>query len=731
MIRQWWPSQLWPFQTKRQGSARPHMPRWLVVVLLWTLLTTGLWAALTLPQPGQSGVFEVGRPSPRTIHAPRSVAYDSAVLLSTERERAANRPENTVFDRDLGINQVQREKLNDLLTEITTIRTMAQLSQAEKIEAVVSLPEMDEAFTDIEISETVAREIVMLDDEAWQNVREQAIRTYQRSLDQYDLELNERAIQLLQERWLPSWTSQLAEPQGNLVRFLTSSFLRVNTTIDQEETEQRKQQARDEVPAQEVEVQAGEVIVRDGEIVTEATIEKLSEAGAMPQQLDWIGIAGRGMLAALLALVLMLHLFIFQQEPARQYRPLFVIILTVIGTALLARVSMPLWLDHPYVFPLALLALVLTVVFNAQIALVGAAVLSVIVGVIDSNTLSTAATLMFGSTVAVLSVRNAERSLTFLLAGVAIAAVTVLAQTAFWLANPTSIVQVDQETFTMVLLYSSVNGGLSAILALGLFNLVGRAAGVVTPLQLMELAHPSQPLIRKLIHEAPGTYYHSVSVGNLAEAAAEAIGADALLLRVAAYYHDIGKTIRPFFFTDNQTGRENVHNDLDPRTSAEIIVDHVREGVKMAQDARLPQPIIDFISTHHGTHTIQHFYQLALQQEDTVDISDFRYPGPIPWTREQGILMLADSVEATVRSKAQNGKLVPKRAAEHGQLPSGMQTVDDLVNAIITDRVQSGQLDHTPLTLHDLVLIRQAFITSLQGIYHPRVEYAPQLVRAT
>ncbi len=731
MIRQWWPTQLWPFQTKRQGNTRPQMPRWLVVVLLWMVLTTGLWIALTLPQPGQSGVFEVGRPSPRTLHAPRSVAYESAVLLAAEREKAANRPENTVFNRDIRINQIQRDKLNDLLAEISSIRATTQLSQVEKAEAVASLPEMDENFTDIEITETRAREIVTLDSDDWQRVRDETIQTYERSLDRYDLELDERAIQLLQERWLPAWTTELPEPQGNLVRFLTASFLQVNTTIDQEETEQRKQQARDEVPAQEIQVQAGEVIVRDGEIITEAIIEKLTETGALPQQLGWVGIAGRGMLAALLALVLMLHLFFFQQDIVRQPRPLLVIVLTVVGMALLARMSMPLWLEHPYAVPLALLALVLTVVFNAQIALIGAAVLSVIVGVIDSNTLSTAATLMFGSTVAVLSVRNAERSLTFLLAGVAIAAVTVLAQTAFWLANPSSIVQVDQETFTMVLLYSGVNGGLSAILALGLFNLVGRAAGVVTPLQLMELAHPSQALIRKLIHEAPGTYYHSVSVGNLAEAAAEAIGADALLLRVAAYYHDIGKTIRPFFFTDNQTGRENVHNDLDPRTSAEIIVDHVREGVKMAQDARLPQPIIDFISTHHGTHTIQHFYQLALQQEDTVDINDFRYPGPIPWTREQGILMLADSVEATVRSKAQSGKLAPKRTAEHRQLPSGTQTIDDLVNAIITDRVQSGQLDHTPLTLHDIVLIRQAFITSLQGIYHPRVEYAPQLVRAT
>jgi putative nucleotidyltransferase with HDIG domain len=223
-----------------------------------------------------------------------------------------------------------------------------------------------------------------------------------------------------------------------------------------------------------------------------------------------------------------------------------------------------------------------------------------------------------------------------------------------------------------------------------------------------------------------------VAVGNLAEAAAEAISADALLLRVAAYYHDIGKTIRPYFFTDNQMGRENVHNDLDPQTSAQIIVDHVREGVKMAHAAGLPQQIIDFIATHHGTGLIRHFYQQALQLQDSVDQRDFRYPGPRPQTREQGILMLADSVEATVRSKAQNGKLLAVGA--HVDAPAngagaGAQTLDDLVQSIINARVREGELDESPLTMRELSLIKQAFVISLQSIYHPRVDYSPQTVR--
>jgi len=335
--------------------------------------------------------------------------------------------------------------------------------------------------------------------------------------------------------------------------------------------------------------------------------------------------------------------------------------------------------------------------------------------------------LFVSSMTSVFVVRRADRSLMFLLAGMAVMLVVVLTQVAFWLITLSEPVPAD---LILILLSSGINGALSAILALALYNLVGHLAGIATPFQLMELAHPAQPLLRKLIREAPGTYYHSVAVGNLAESAAEAIGADALLLRVAAYYHDIGKSVRPFFFADNQSDRENVHNDLDPRISAEIIAEHVREGITMARMTGLPRQVIDFIPTHHGTTLIKHFYQLALQQEDSVDVGDYSYPGPKPQTREQAILMLADSVEATVRAKAQNGKLAPARNGQNGHgNASTLQTLDELVNSIIDERLRSGQLDESPLTLQDIARIRQAFVATLQGIYHPRVDYAPQIVR--
>jgi hypothetical protein len=469
--------------------------------------------------------------------------------------------------------------------------------------------------------------------------------------------------------------------------------------------------------------------VRDGEIVRPEMIEMLEATGGLPRRLSGLDIAGYGLVSFVLSTATMIYMLFLQPDIVRQTRALFVIVGLLVLTAVAARLMLPRWPDYTYAFPMATMVLVLTVVFNSHLALACAALLAIVTGMLAGHSLPLALTMLVGSVAGVFSVRGAERPLTFLLAGLSIALATGVSEASFWLI---STIDVSWSGLSTIALFSGANGMLSSILALGLFNVVGHVAGVVTPLQLMELAHPSQPLLKKLMREAPGTYSHSVSVGNLAESAAESVGADALLLRVAAYYHDIGKTIRPYFFTDNQTGRENVHNDLDPQTSAAIIIDHVREGLKMAEAARLPQPIIDFIATHHGTHTVSHFYQLALREQDTVDIEDFRYPGPRPFTREQGIMMLADSVEATVRAKAQHGMIVAQSMREssgNGQGRSGAQTLEELVRSIVDERVRSGQLDNTHLTLRDLVLIRQAFISSLQGIYHPRVEYAPQTVR--
>jgi hypothetical protein len=548
---------------------------------------------------------------------------------------------------------------------------------------------------------------------------------------QYNYVIDEQAFSRLRERSIPYWvsTTTMSDAQRDLVALFAGSFLRVNHQLDEAATQARKQEVRAAVQPQTIEVLAGENIVRQGEIVTPEAVEALQVIGALPKVLTWLAIMGFGLLATLLAIGFIAYVLLYQEGIAQNTRSLLIVVITIIVVAISARMLLSFTPQNPYYFPLATVALVFAVVFNGRLALASSLLISLTIGLMNGAPQGLATTLFFSSVVAVIMVRNTDKLLMFLLAGVGIAFVVMATETAFWMAETSALRLNDFGTVIgPFVLFGSLNGALSAILALGTFNIVGRASGVVTSLQLMELAHPSQPLLRKLIREAPGTYYHSVAVGNLAEAAAEAVGADALLLRVAAYYHDIGKTVRPYFFTDNQLGRENVHNDLDPVTSAQIIVDHVREGVKMARAAGLPEPIVDFISTHHGTGLIKHFYQLALQEQDSVDIADFRYPGPRPRTREQGILMLADSVEATVRSKAQNGKLLPGRNGEGGA-GNGAQAIDELVASIFDARVREGELDEAPLTMRELVLIRQAFVTSLHSIYHPRVDYAPQVMK--
>lgn len=698
----------------------------LTLALEGLLLWVGIWAALTLSLPGEYGRFEVGQPSPLSIWAPQEVVYISEVLTADRKAQAENSPDSLVYVYDPQIPVQQRQGIVALLDTISTVREDPSLARPARLAKLVALPNAA-----VQISEAQADDILSLDDERWEQLRTQTLALYDRSIERYDYALDERAVIQLRERWLTYWlaTTSLSPSQRDLAKSFTESFLRVNRTLDEAATNERRQRARDSVPPQQVRVLAGERIVSTGEIITPEHIEKLQQTGAMPRPLSWPGILGRGALALLLAVGFMAYALTFESRVGLRPRSLLVIIVMVVCTVIAARLLLPAAGVWPFVFPLATVAIVFAVVFNGRISLAGAVLMSVVIAVMENNSLPLGVTMFAGCVVAVLASRGAERLLTFLLAGVGVAAAVFISELAFWLIGQPDLAAGALPAFLVpTLLVAGMNGGLSTILALGVFNLVSRAAGMVTPLQLMELAHPSRPLLRKLIREAPGTYYHSVAVGNLAEAAAEAVGADALLLRVAAYYHDIGKTVRPYFFTDNQMGRENVHNDLDPITSAQIIIDHVREGVKMARAAGLPPQIVDFISTHHGTGLIKHFYQQALQEQDAVREEDFRYPGPRPQTREQAILMLADSVEATVRSKAQNGKLTAAREDAGGR-QSGLQTLEELVQAILEARVREGELDEAPLTMRELSQIKQAFVVSLQSIYHPRVDYSPAVVR--
>jgi cyclic-di-AMP phosphodiesterase PgpH len=694
------------------------------LILASVVLALLLWGILAVRPPTTPGL-EVGGPSPRDIRANRTLPFASEVLTEEKRFRAENAAETAAYTQDPSIPSTQRTQLVDLLQTIAQIRSDPSLTPADTRNKLASLPN-----STLVISPELAAMIAHLNNSQWEQVRQQSLEVYDRAINRYDYALNAEAVADLRRLSLPYWSSQVVSGEAQqIVLLFASSFLKPNSVLDEEATKRQKQAARDAVQPVMVQIQQGESIVRQGEIVTPLIQEKLRALGEVEPEADWQELAGKAGLAALVAIIFGIYLGVTQRQVWLVSRSLWVVIGLFALTLLLARVVLPLGQSWSYVFPLAMTAMLLAALFNRSLALVAATLLSLMIAFVGDNQLALQVSLLLGSMAGVFLVGRGERTLNFLTAGAIVALVMGLAQSVFRL---TTFGGSTLDQYVPIAISSAMNGLLSAMLALGLYNLVGHLAAVVTPLQLMELAHPAQPLLRKLIREAPGTYYHSVAVGNLAESAAEAIGADALLLRVAAYYHDIGKTIRPYFYTDNQSDRENVHNDLDPHTSAEIICEHVTEGEKMARSGGLPRQIVEFIPTHHGTSVIRHFYQLALQLQDSVNIDDYRYPGPKPRTREQGILMLADSVEATVRSKAQNGKILSTRdehANGNGRGHNGLQTLEELVTSIIDERIHSGQLDECDLMVKDIARIRQAFISTLQGIYHPRVDYTPQVVK--
>src|SRR5207249_623180 len=335
-----------------------------------------------------------------------------------------------------------------------------------------------------------------------------------------------------------------------------------------------------------------------------------------------------------------------------------------------------------------------------------------------NGTLEMAAYVLLGGLAGIVAVRRGDRLNAFVQAGLAIAVVNALVISVFSLLGARDLTGTLQ-------LYgaSAVAAGGSAVAAVGSFAVLGNSFGILTVFQLLELANPSEALLRRLLVETPATYHHSILVGNLAERAAEAIGADALLTRVAAYYHDIGKLANPMAFIENQAGAENIHDELEPEQSAQLLKQHVADGIDLAYRAKLPKTLISFIPQHHGTAIMSYFYARAkgeaaapyggfgnpegTKAAEAVDPRKFRHAGPKPQTREAALIMLADGVEAAVRSLASRDE----------------PAIRAMVARIIDERLSDGQFDECDLTLRDVEKIREAFVQQLLGMYHQRIAY--------
>jgi putative nucleotidyltransferase with HDIG domain len=373
----------------------------------------------------------------------------------------------------------------------------------------------------------------------------------------------------------------------------------------------------------------------------------------------------------------------------------------------------------PFIVPTAAVGLLLAVLIDAGVAVVVTALIAALAGLITGS-MELIAYTFTGGLAGIIVIRRGERLMLFAHAGAAIGLVNVVVVVAFTLILRDN----DLAAFLQLLAASVVSAAASAVVAAGTFAMLGNVFGVTTSYQLMELANPTQPLLRRLMVEAPGTYHHSLMVGNLAEQAAEAIDADPLVVRVAAYYHDIGKLEDPQAFIENQAGGQNPHDELPPEQSAAILAGHVARGIDIAYQYRLPKALIGFIPQHHGTALMGYFYgkarelaveesgatpgtQAAREAADAVDARRFRHGGPKPQSREAAILMLSDGVEASVRSLEDRDETA----------------IRAMVSRIISERLNDGQFDECDLTLRDLDRIRESLTEQLVAMHHRRIAY--------
>ena len=408
---------------------------------------------------------------------------------------------------------------------------------------------------------------------------------------------------------------------------------------------------------------------------------------------------------ALILCVFWVLLYYYRRETYRDNRQVamigFLFSFMIVCAAVVARVSP----QHPELIPLPLFAMILTAQFNGRVSMIGAMILAALVDVQpvfhDGPALFVC---LAGGITAALSVRTLRRRSHLYLAVLITAIGYFDAALALGLVGHWSLSEIGWRT-----LLGAANALVSASLTILLLPLIEGVTTVTTDLTLLELSDPGRPLLRRLSLEAPGTYAHSVAMANLVEAACDAIGANGLLGRVGCYYHDVGKLGNPAFFVENQNrGTSNPHDRITPQQSAKIIRQHVVDGVRLAQEARLPEIITAFIPEHHGTSEINYFLDKAKRQRDvTVNPADFRYPGPRPRSIETAIAMLADSIEASLRVL---DDLTPGRIGE-------------VIAHIVKNKLQAGQLDEAPITLQQLDEVKAEFVRVLSGMYHNRIDY--------
>lgn len=477
-------------------------------------------------------------------------------------------------------------------------------------------------------------------------------------------------------------------------------------------TEARQEEAKASVDP--VRILQGQVLVREGQVIDSEIYRQLELAGLLTDQTPIKPILAIGVFIVVMMAVIYMHFYHWQEESLLKKKSLSIVLVVYLLTVIIMRFISLIEPEFDFLlaflFPTALASMLIKLLIDDRTATMLSIVIAATAGVMLQDgyvsifQMEIVLYILLGSLTSIYLIGNVAKRTTILRASIGVS-VSNLFFIGFYLLMTQTTYDLSELIFYAVAAFAS--GILSSALTIGLLPFFETSFGLLSDLKLIELSNPNHPLLKKILIEAPGTYHHSVMVANLADTACEAIGANGLLARVGAYYHDIGKTVRPHYFIENQHGQANPHDSLPPERSRDIIIAHAEDGAKLLEEHKMPREIIDIARQHHGTSLLKFFVFKAKELGEDVIEEEYRYKGPKPQTKEIAIISIADSVEAAVRSMKE---------------PT-TEKISNLVHQIVSDKLQDRQFDECDLSMKELRTIEQTICETLNGIFHSRIEY--------
>ena len=658
--------------------------------------------------------FIEGQISPLDITSPRGVVLVDEVRTA-ELKRQAAASVQKVYQEDPKAKSNTLQAVNLIHAQIQGLQLQPELDEPAKLTKANEIIQA-QFYQDIPVNEVLKeqtlRTVLQADETIYATLNSESERLVEilmaRPIKEEDLE------EIRDQTGIEANRSSLKSTYRDWVTVILQNTIRPSLVLNQEATDQLVTEAQNKVLPVERTIKQGQVIVRKGDPVTPESLEILRQLGLLQTKSAWVTLAGFALLVLVVMAVCIISLRQYYPQILASERLVVLLCLLFIITLLAARgVAAINFSDRPeassticYLIPMAAGSMLISILFNSRLGVLATIIMSIFVGIIaGQHDVSFMIVAMVGGLVGVYGASKVDQGWDLARGGLLIGGANVVViLAAGLLAYDSTWLKILWGTF-----FGLLNGLLSGVLAIGILPYLETLFGITSSIRLLELANPNHSLLKRLLLEAPGTYHHSVLVGNLAEAAAEAVGGHPLLVRVGAYYHDIGKLKRPYFFSENQFSLDNPHDKIAPSLSALIITSHTKDGVELGRQHRLPDLVLDIINQHHGTGLVSYFYQKALEKDqyDSVQELTYRYEGPKPQSKEAALVLLADTVEAAVRSLQ---KPTPGR-------------IEGMVRRLIKERLNDGQLEECDLTFKDVNLITESFLRILNGMHHTRIEY--------